>query len=256
MKIKWMVCVAAFICSGSLMATAEQVRLWKQRGRVVEVTMTDGKLLVTPMARNAIRIQYLRSNAAATLPEFIFLSRQDSVPYQVAENGAALEVATPALRACINREEGHIVFRDSTGRVLLAEQVDGRRVQSVDVQGEYGYGIEQRFESPVDEYIFGTGQFQDGYLNIRGLTRRLTQLNTQISIPFILSSKGYGLLWHNYGLTYFNPADNKVILRNMQQAGESEKVEVTTTEGPNAKCVGPICFREHFRSTKPEPIRC
>ncbi|WP_071134083.1 glycoside hydrolase family 31 protein [Millionella massiliensis] len=231
MKIKWMVCVAAFICGGSLMATAEQVRSWKQRGRVVEVTMTDGKLLVTPMARNAIRIQYLRSNAAATLPEFIFLSRQDSVPYRVAENGAVLEVATPALRACINREEGHIVFRDSTGRVLLAEQVDGRRVQSVDVQGEYGYGIEQRFESPADEYIFGTGQFQDGYLNIRGLTRRLTQLNTQISIPFILSSKGYGLLWHNYGLTYFNPADNKVILRNMQQAGESETVEVTTTEG-------------------------
>ena len=57
------------------------------------------------------------------------------------------------------------------------------------------------FVSPKDEYIYGTGQFQDGYLNIRGLTRRLTQVNTQISIPFILSSKGYGLLWNNYGLT-------------------------------------------------------
>lgn len=69
------------------------------------------------------------------------------------------------------------------------------------VQNEPTYQVEQRFVSPKDEYIYGTGQFQDGYLNIRGLTRRLTQVNTQISIPFILSSKGYGLLWNNYGLT-------------------------------------------------------
>ena len=62
------------------------------------------------------------------------------------------------------------------------------------VQNEPTYQVEQHFVSPKDEYIYGTGQFQDGYLNIRGLTRRLTQVNTQISIPFILSSKGYGLL--------------------------------------------------------------
>jgi alpha-D-xyloside xylohydrolase len=33
---------------------------------------------------------------------------------------------------------------------------------------------------------------QDGHLNLRGLPRRLTQVNTQISLPFLLSSKGYG----------------------------------------------------------------
>jgi alpha-D-xyloside xylohydrolase len=49
------------------------------------------------------------------------------------------------------------------------------------------------FASPKDEYLFGLGQFQDGYSNIRGLARRLTQVNTQISVPMMLSNKGYGI---------------------------------------------------------------
>ena len=48
------------------------------------------------------------------------------------------------------------------------------------------------FTSPADECLFGLGQFQDGYSNVRGLSRRLTQVNTQISIPMLLSNKGYG----------------------------------------------------------------
>ena len=66
------------------------------------------------------------------------------------------------------------------------------------------------FFSPEDESLFGLGQFQDGYNDIRGLIRRLTQVNTQISIPMLLSSKGYGILWNNYGLVDFNPADRSV----------------------------------------------
>ena len=48
------------------------------------------------------------------------------------------------------------------------------------------------FDSPDDEFLYGLGQFQDGYSNVRGLSRRLTQVNTQISIPMLISSKGYG----------------------------------------------------------------
>ena len=44
------------------------------------------------------------------------------------------------------------------------------------------------FRSESDERLYGLGQFQDGYSNVRGLSRRLTQVNTQISIPMLLSS--------------------------------------------------------------------
>jgi alpha-D-xyloside xylohydrolase len=77
------------------------------------------------------------------------------------------------------------------------------------------------------------GQFQDGYFNSKNVTRRLTQVNSQISLPFIYSSKGYGLLWHQFGFTDFNPADNFVILEKHEQStdGNNKEIEVTTTAG-------------------------
>ena len=85
--------------------------------------------------------------------------------------------------------------------------------------------------SPEGEALFGTGQFQDGYLDIRGLTRRLTQVNSQISLPMILSNRGYGLLWHNYGLTDFNPSEAHEPLSLVETSVESASVNVTGTSG-------------------------
>lgn len=79
--------------------------------------------------------------------------------------------------------------------------------------------------------MFGTGQFQDGYLNVRGLTRRLTQVNTQIAVPFVLSNKGYGILWNNYGLTDFNPADESVKLLPAETGVQAVTVDATSTKG-------------------------
>ena len=66
---------------------------------------------------------------------------------------------------------------------------------------------------------------------MRGLSRRLTQVNTQISIPMLISSKGYGILWNNYGLTNFNPCRQSLQLTKDSRAGEREVVDVTSTEG-------------------------
>ena len=87
------------------------------------------------------------------------------------------------------------------------------------------------FQSPKDEFLYGLGQFQDGYSNVRGLSRRLTQVNTQISLPMLISSKGYGILWNNYGLTDFNPCHQQVRFIKRQGTGASEVVNVTSTEG-------------------------
>ena len=65
-------------------------------------------------------------------------------------------------------------------------------------------------------------------MNIRDLPRRLTPVNTQISIPFLLSSRGYGLLWHNTGLTELNPAQQKLVLT---QGTISDAAYVNTTFG-------------------------
>ena len=46
-----------------------------------------------------------------------------------------------------------------------------------------------------------------------------------------MSSKGYGVLWNNYGLTDFNPAEGKVVMDREEGEGEARRVNVTSTEG-------------------------
>ena len=106
-----------------------------------------------------------------------------------------------------------------------------RQLTSSSVQGMDTYCATQKFYSPEDEHLFGLGQFQDGCLNVRGLSRRLTQVNTQIAIPMFVSDRGYGVLWNNYGLTDFNPADEMIELAPFQEEGEAKEVDVTSTEG-------------------------
>ncbi len=59
------------------------------------------------------------------------------------------------------------------------------------------HALSVKFESNDAERIFGMGQYQQPYLDLKGCTLELAQRNSQISVPFALSSLGYGLLWNN-----------------------------------------------------------
>ena len=54
-----------------------------------------------------------------------------------------------------------------------------------------------RFESNQSEQIFGMGQYQHEFLDLKGCTLELAQRNSQASVPFAVSSLGYGFLWNN-----------------------------------------------------------
>ena len=63
--------------------------------------------------------------------------------------------------------------------------------------------MQQVFESPADEAFYGLGQHQADEFNYKGKNEVLFQYNTKVSVPFVLSSKNYGILWDNYSLTKF-----------------------------------------------------
>ncbi len=72
--------------------------------------------------------------------------------------------------------------------------------------------MQQTFLSSADEAQYGLGQHQEGIFNVHEIPIRLQQANTNISIPVVLSSNGYGILWNNPSLTDFNPADQKIVI--------------------------------------------
>ena len=175
-------------------------------GATAQTRFGKGWVTVKKVARNAVRIQYSTNREVVdTLPDWVYVKHDE-----VKDCGVSVDTKGGTLRV-----------RDAKGRVVLTalrhELADGRATLAV--------------ASPQDECLYGLGQFQDGFLNVRGLSRRLTQVNTQISIPMFLSSKGYGILWNNYGLVEFNPASQQVALARRQETGAAEEVNVTTTEG-------------------------
>ena len=59
------------------------------------------------------------------------------------------------------------------------------------------YSLCLKFESNRDEKIFGMGQYQQACMDVKGCVLELAQRNSQISVPFAVSSLGYGFLWNN-----------------------------------------------------------
>jgi len=195
----------------------------------VSIKTDDGTLVISPLYSNAVRVQVIPEGQA--LPEELVYTERVRVPdFKVAEGTSGIEVSTSQMTVRYSYSDGVLTFLDGEGNILLSETPGGRKLQASTVQGVPVYAVSQSFVSPQDEHIYGTGQFQDGYLDIRGLTRRLTQVNTQIAIPFILSSEGYGLLWNNYGLTDFNPASQSIILIPAEE-GKDVTVNATGTSG-------------------------
>jgi alpha-D-xyloside xylohydrolase len=196
----------------------------------ISLEIAGGRLVVRPLLDNAFRVRFARGDAPEA-PSLILTERVATPAFSVQESAKAVTLELAKVRASVDRATGAITFTDADGRVLLRELPGTRRIEASTVQGEPTWAVAQSFDSPADERLFGTGQFQDGFLNIRDLPRRLTQVNTQIAVPFVVSSRGFGLLWHNYGLTEFNPADERIALAANDASGAATAIDVTTTEG-------------------------
>jgi alpha-D-xyloside xylohydrolase len=114
-----------------------------------------------------------------------------------------ITLATPRLKIEITRADSSIVFLDSEGHHLAQENT--RTLTPTEVNGEKTYHSE-RFVNMWDtqEAFYGLGQHQAGVWNYRGEAVDLSQDNTNISIPLLLSSRGYGVFWNNGSRSRFN----------------------------------------------------
>jgi alpha-D-xyloside xylohydrolase len=214
----------------------------------VEVILPDGILRIRFLSENAVRIQFFRETAIR-MPELVFTSKAPKPEFSVSDSPSRLVFKGKRIVVALDRKTGTLSFADQSGDIFLREAVGTRRLTPDSVMGEPCFLAEQSFESPADEALFGLGQFQDGHLNLRNVSRRLTQVNSQISIPFLYSSRGYGLLWHQYGLTDFNPADHAITLEKMEPtAADAEPAaEVTTVSGTRKTAQNQSTYAGSFR---------
>lgn len=85
--------------------------------------------------------------------------------------------------------------RDRINRYSTSLRIPARELKPI--PGTTDFALSARFEAVDDEMIFGMGQYQDRHLNKKGATLELCHRNSQASVPFFVSSRGYGFLWNN-----------------------------------------------------------
>ena len=119
------------------------------------------------------------------------------VSWRLEENGEEVVVRTDSVEARVDLERLLTSFYDSRGRRIVEEtRVELRRVET----GGGCCQVEAEFRISEGEGLYGLGQ-HPGLFNYKGRTVVLAQGNTEVAIPFLVSSRGYGILWDNYSLT-------------------------------------------------------
>ena len=169
------------------------------------------ELWIQPWGANSFRI---RATKLAEMPKenwALEMPVEDIVPkIQIEEKRAS--IINGKIKAVIS-SYGKLTIYNSKDEILLDEYLRNR----LDVFADYcsaldiearefkpilggDYHLSMRFVSNPEEKIYGMGQYQQPYLNLKGTDLELAQRNSQASVPFAVSSLGYGFLWNNPGV--------------------------------------------------------
>ncbi len=137
----------------------------------------------------------------------------DSLPdlnINVEETGTSVILRSDELFVEISKETGALQYSTSDDTKLLSEAETS--FTPVVYDNDSAYQIRQNFTLTPNEGIYGLGQHQYGYLNYRGKKVTLVQSNTDAVNPFLISTKGYGILWDNYSKTVFDDSNDEASL--------------------------------------------
>lgn len=197
--------LACALLMASLPATADK----NPPLRMAEVHHTDSSIVVTPAQGEQVRIIPVsdRIIRVSITPErsfprdtsLIVLPRQGNRPdYQATQNLKQAIVKTASLQARVSLTDGKVSFHDSKGKTLLSEERHARSFTPIQVDSTHAFTTCFSFNGQPGEAIYGLGQHQADEFNYKGKNEELFQYNTKVSVPFVVSTAGYGLLWDSY----------------------------------------------------------
>ena len=181
-------------------------------------------LYIEPWGKNSLRTRAFPDGTMVEGPNALTktIDKNDEIKINVKSNTA--EIQNGRIRAIINHRD-KITYYDGD-KVILEEYIRLRAVKhddgsedasTIEITKDFNstlklkarsyksdfsgkYEIITRFEPNVKEKIFGMGQYQHPYLDLKNTKLELAQRNSQISVPFYISSIGYGFLWNNPGI--------------------------------------------------------
>lgn len=170
-------------------------------------------LCIEPWGKNSFRVRATQRHEFLKEDETSALLPPEDCEVKVYESGTDTVIENGKIRCELTRT-GKLRFLNQDGKLLLEEyerirgmSEEGRKEFNSALEivprtfephiGTDNYRLTVRFESIEEEKLYGMGQYQQPYLDVKGCTLELAHRNSQASVPFALSSNGYGFLWNN-----------------------------------------------------------
>ena len=194
------------------MASQDEVKeifgYFEQRGNALCYRYQAERLIIEPWGKNSLRV---RASKLAEMPseDWALLPPTQACQPEITVREDGGEITNGKIKAKINLI-GKLSFYNQKGELLLEEYVRTRKdmfgdtCSSLEVEAREfkpiiggDYRLTMRFVSTWNEKIYGMGQYQQPYLDLKGADLELAHRNSQASVPFMISSLGYGFLWNN-----------------------------------------------------------
>jgi len=142
------------------------------------------------------------------------VKKLQATKFTVSQQGDIVSLKSSKLKVDIDVKSGKIAYSTFAGVQLLSEKESGATFTDFDDAGSKTYTINQSFTLDKDEAIYGLGQQQRGKLSLRNTRLNMVQGNTDDYVPFLVSTKGYGLFWDNYSPTVFEDKPENTSLKS------------------------------------------
>ena len=129
-------------------------------------------------------------------------------------------LSTARMVATVALADGRVSIRDLAGRTLLAE-AGTSSFAPVTQEGQPFLALRQQWNRGTTEGVYGLGQHQNRQMNYLGEDVELAQHNMDVAVPFLVSTRNYGLLWDNASITRFgNPRPYDLVGERLKVTGE------------------------------------
>jgi len=201
----------------------------KQADGVI-LTMKTGVLRLQVLTDSMIRVTYAPGASIPNETQYIVTKTSwPAAQWNIDSTDADVTLTTARMRIRVTRRNGAILYTDASGQKLFE---DGERsLTPVEVNGEKTYHSEMSsglWDS--SEAFYGLGQHQAGVWNYHGEAVDLVQNNTNISVPFFVSTRGYGILWNNTSRSLF---DNRFLHALYLTSDVADTVDYYFLYGPD-----------------------
>lgn len=167
-----------------------------------------------------VRVNTNLGEAHTKQPSLAVVRQPVPVPFKITQSATTMRIASAELHILVDKQTGALTFLHPDGTVFTREKAEPAEIKEVTISNAPTYEVKHSFTLTPDESLYGLGQYNQPYMDYRGQEVLLVQTNIGSVVPFLVSTRRYGILWDIYSkMTFKDDASGATLWAESAPAG-------------------------------------